>query len=327
MRRKIPSTISLVTFEAAARHGSFARAADELCLTESAVSRQIASLESYLNTNLFTRVRKQVVLNDAGQRYVKSIAKNLADIEMQTQTLMAHRDVGNVLELAVIPTFANRWLLPRLHDFRRKHPDIVLRLSEKAHPFVFSETVFDAALHFDHPSWTDVEKVELFDEELTPVVSPRHFDLHRITSPQSLLGMPLLHKSTRPETWQNWFALAGYPDCHPTLSMHFDLYGMVIEAARAGLGVGLVPRIYVDEEVQRRDLEVPFDLALKREKRYCLVYPTHKQDSEVVQRFREWVEDAVHGFQERRDYDIARPRAAAGTTHATETADTAASTR
>jgi LysR family transcriptional regulator, glycine cleavage system transcriptional activator len=296
MRRKIPSTIALVAFEAAARHGSFARAADELCLTESAVSRQIASLENFVNTNLFTRVRKQVILNDAGQQYVKSIAKNLADIEMQTAALMAHRNIGNVLELAVIPTFASRWLLPRLHDFRRKHPDIVLRLSERAHPFVFGETVFDAALHFDHPSWTDVEKIELFDEELTPVVSPHHFDIAKLSSPTTLLDMPLLHKSTRPDAWQHWFALAGYPDCHPSVSMHFDLYGMVIEAARAGIGIGLVPRIYVQDEVRRRDLVLPFDIGLKREKRYCLVYPTHKRDSDVVRRFSAWLEETVEGF-------------------------------
>jgi DNA-binding transcriptional LysR family regulator len=299
MRRKIPSTIALSAFEAAARHGSFARAASELALTESAISRQIGSLENYLGIRLFTRVKKQAVLNDAGQIYFKGIARNLADIEMRTLAMMAHKGDGGVLELAVIPTFANRWLLPRLRDFQARYPDIILNLSEKAQPFIFGDTIFDAALHFDHPAWSGVFKVDLFDEELVPVVSPRHFDVERLDTPESLLALPLLHKLTRPEAWQRWFELAGYPDSAPALGMHFDLYGMVIEAARAGLGVGLVPRFYVDEEIHHHDLVIPFDIGLKHEKRYCLVYPDYKQDSPIVQVFREWIVGVVDEFTAR----------------------------
>ncbi len=289
MRRKIPSTNTLTVFEAAARHGSFARAASELCLTESAVSRQITSLENYLGIKLFARVKKQVVLNDAGQAYIKNIAKSLADIEAHTLALMANKGDGGVLELAVIPTFANRWLLPRLQDFRRQHPNIMLNLSEKPQPFIFRDTIFDAALHFDHPAWTGVVKVDLFEERLVPVISPNYFDVGQLTSPQALLTMPLLHKSSRPNAWQHWFELAGYADGISVPGMHFDMYGMVIEAARAGLGAGLVPRFYVNNEIHRHDLIVPFDLELRHEKRYCLVYPEHKQDSPIVQAFRDWI--------------------------------------
>ena len=289
MKRKIPSTIALAVFEAAARHGSFARAANEVCLTESAVSRQIATLESYLGVNLFTRVRKQVVLNDAGHMYLKNIARNLSDIEQHTAALMSHKGVGGVLELAVIPTFANRWLLPRLRDFRERHPDVILNLSERPLPFSFDDTNFDAALNFDHPSWAGVVKVDLFEEELVPIISPRYFDTLRLNAPADLTSFPLLHKSTRPEAWRHWFALAGCADFTPVPGMHFELYGMVIEAARAGLGVGLVPRFYVQDEIERNDLIVPFSLTLKHEKRYCLVYPERKKDAELVLLFRDWV--------------------------------------
>ncbi|CAN7761813.1 LysR family transcriptional regulator [Cupriavidus necator] len=289
MRRKIPSTIALAVFEAAARQGSFARAASEVCLTESAVSRQIATLETYLGVKLFTRVRKQVVLNDAGRLYLKNIARNLAEIEAHTAALMAHKGVGGVLELAVIPTFANRWLLPRLRDFRERHPEIILNLSERPLPFSFDETNFDAALNFEHPAWTNVVKVDLFDEELVPIVSPRYFDTQLLGAPADLAELPLLHKSTRPEAWRHWFAMAGVADFTPVPSMHFELYGMVIEAARAGLGAGLVPSMYVQDEIERNDLVVPFDLSLKHEKRYCLVYPERKKDSALVQLFRDWV--------------------------------------
>ena len=180
MKRKIPSTVALALFEAAARHQSFARAADEMCVTESAVSRQISALENYLGVQLFSRVKQHVQLTNAGQDYSRNIAVNLNELEAHTRQLMAHKGVGGVLELAVIPTFANRWLLPRLHEFREAHSDITLNLSERPDPFAFRGTNFDAALHFDHPSWVGVVKVDLFEEEIVPVVSPRHYDIAEI---------------------------------------------------------------------------------------------------------------------------------------------------
>jgi DNA-binding transcriptional LysR family regulator len=297
MKRKIPSTSALAVFEAAARHGSFARAANELCLTESAVSRQIAALESYLETRLFARVKKQVVLNDAGRAYVRNVSKSLADLEAHTLALMTNREDDGVLELAVIPTFANRWLLPRLHDFQRRHPNITLNLSEKPQPFLFRDTQFDAALHFDHPAWTGVIKVDLFEERLVPVVSPNYFDTAALVTPQSLLTVPLLYKATRPEAWWHWFELAGCPAYGSTaLGMRFDMYGMVIEAARAGLGVGLVPRFYVNNEIHNHDLVIPYDLELRHEKRYCFVCPEHKQDLPVVKAFKDWLVEVKKEF-------------------------------
>ena len=296
MKRQIPSTVALALFESAARHESFARAADEMCVTESAVSRQIAVLEGYLRVKLFSRIKKHVLLTEAGRQYSLNIRANLNEIELHTQSIMAHKGAGNIVELAVIPTFANRWLLPRLQEFRKKHPDITLNLSDRPDPFAFRGTNFDAALHFDHPAWTGVVKVDLFEEEVVPVVSPRHHDLSRLATPEDLLLIPLLHKTTRTEAWGRWFEFAGYPNIAPEPAMRFELYGMVIEAARAGLGVGLVPRFYVQDEIERGDLAIPFDIALKHEKRYCLVYPEYKQDSAPVRKFRDWVVDVAGEF-------------------------------
>lgn len=288
MKRKIPSTVALSLFEAAARHESFARAAAEMYLTESAVSRQIAVLERFLGVRLFSRVKKQVVLTDAGRLYSRNIRGNLDEIEMHTKSLMESKGKGGVLELAVIPTFASRWLLPRLNDFLSKNPGITVNLSERADPFTFRGTNLDAALHFDDPVWDGVEKVHLFEEEVVPVASPRHFDLLKIKGPSALMSLPLLHKRARPEAWQRWFETAGCKEVIPAPAMRFELYAMVIDAARAGLGVGLVPRFYVQEDVERGALAIPFDVSLKHEKRYCLVYPEHKRDSPVVQAFRDW---------------------------------------
>lgn len=300
MKRKIPSTVALALFESAARHQSFARAADEMCVTESAVSRQISALENWLGVPLFARVKKTVVLTNAGREYSANIAANLNEIELHTRALMTHKGVGGVLELAVIPTFANRWLLPRLHEFRALHPDITLNLSETPDPFPFRGTTFDAALHYDHPAWTGVVKVDLFEEEVVPVVSPRHYDLRGLVKPANLLAIPLLNKSTRAEAWQRWFERAGCPGVEIGSSMRFELYAMIIEAARAGLGAGLVPRFYVQDEIARGDLAIPFDVSLKHEKRYCLVYPETRQDSVLVGHFRDWVVRVAAEFNRKR---------------------------
>ncbi len=296
MRRKIPSTAALSAFEVAARHESFSRAADELCLTESAVSRQIAALESYLGIKLFARVKKQVVLNDAGRAYMRHVSKFLVDLESHTLSLMANKGDHGVLELAVLPSFANRWLIPRLRDFQHRHPNVTLHLTEMANPFLFSETNFDAALHFEHPHWTDVVKVDLFEECLVPVVNPHYFDIETLTEVKDLFSVPLLHKSTRPEAWRHWFELGGCPNNATALGMRFDLYGMLIEAARAGLGAGLVPRFYVHDEIHRLDLVVPVELELRHEKRYCFVYPEHKADSLLVTTFRDWLIETKLAF-------------------------------
>jgi DNA-binding transcriptional LysR family regulator len=137
MRRKIPSTNALNAFEAAARHASFTEAANELALTQSAVCRQIAGLEDFLGLKLFRRSRRGVVLTEAGAAYHRQVAKRLDEVERDTLDLMARQGRGGTLELAVVPTFGTRWLLPRLPDFARKHPDITLNLSSRTRPFLF----------------------------------------------------------------------------------------------------------------------------------------------------------------------------------------------
>lgn len=297
MRRKIPSTVALALFESAARNSSFARAAADMYLTESAVSRQIAALESYLGVKLFDRIKKQVVLTEAGRKYSQAIGTNLDEIEMHTSSLMLHRGTGGILELAVIPTFGNRWLLPRLRGFFARHPSVTVNLSERPEPFPFRGTNFDLALHYDHPSWIGVKKVSLFDEEVVPVASPRHFDFSTLQCPSDLLNQVLLYKRSRPDAWPHWFELAGLPaDVQWTQTLRMEMYSMVIEAARAGLGVGLVPRIYVSDEIARGDLRIPFDIPLKHEKRYCLIYPDYKSDSPLVQRFTDWVLEEAEEF-------------------------------
>lgn len=304
MKRKIPSTTSLAVFSSAAKHESFTRAAEELCMTESAVSRQITSLETYLGIRLFRRVKQQVVLNDAGRVYLEKIDGHLDEIEQHTASLIAHKGVGDVLEIAVIPTFANAWLMPRLADFCARYPDILLSFSDRPTPFVFQETNFDLALHFDHPSWAGVTKVHLFNEEIVPVISSRHYEENAFSCPADLMSLPLLHKSTRPDAWERWFVLASCEDFRPTAHMRFELYSMVIEAVKAGLGAGLVPRFYVQDEIAKGNLSIPFDIALQEEKKYCVVFPDYKLDSPTVTAFQSWISGMASDFNEVRSGEV-----------------------
>ena len=289
MRRKIPSIEALIAFESAARHQSFTRSADELALTQSAVGRQIACLEEYLGVPLFNRVKKRLSLTDVGRAYAKQVREHLERIERDTLAAMAHRGAGGMLELAVIPTFATRWLIPRLPQFYAAHADITLNLTTRAEPFMFTDTPFDAAIHFGGPVWPGAIAHHLFGEEITPVCSPRLLRGQSKVSPAELTNYTLLHQSARAESWRNWFAQAGIHDANCMRGQRYELFSMLVEAARAGLGVALVPRFFVLNELAMGELVIPCDISLHNDKGYYLVYPECKQGSLVLEVFKQWL--------------------------------------
>ncbi|HSV35051.1 MAG TPA: LysR substrate-binding domain-containing protein, partial [Ramlibacter sp.] len=184
MRRKIPSTGALSAFEAAARHTSFTEAAHELALTQSAVCRQIAGLEGFLGVKLFRRSRRGVVLSEAGAAYYRQVAKRLDEVERDTLDLMARQGRGGTLELAVVPTFGTRWLLPRLPDFARLHPDITLNLSGRTRPFLFDDTELDAAIYTGDGNWPGAVATHLMPESMVPVCSPALIAPRKKLTPQ-----------------------------------------------------------------------------------------------------------------------------------------------
>jgi LysR family transcriptional regulator, glycine cleavage system transcriptional activator len=289
MRRKIPSTGALLAFEAAGRHESFSRAAEELGITEGAVSRQIARLEDFLELMLFNRVKGRIHLTDAGREYWTNIADNLEQIERNTLNFQARPSKGGVLELAVIPTFTNRWLIPRLPQFYASHPNIIINMSERPEPFLFAGSAFDAAIHYDHPAWAGMIKKDLFAEELVPVCSPSLIGGRRELSLAEMKDLPLLHKRGRPDAWKKWWAHFGDVDINPVMGARYDLFSMTIEAAAAGLGVALVPRLYVVKEVEEGRLVLPFDRHVPGDKHYCIVCPEWKHGSWPLRPFLDWL--------------------------------------
>ena len=204
MRRKIPSTTALISFEAAARHESFTKAAQELSLTQGAICRQIASLEEFLNVELFRRSRRGVKLTEAGLSYSRRVATQLDAVERDTLSVMGQQGT-NVIELAVVPTFGTQWLLPRLKDFQQKHPEVTVNLTNRTRPFLFADTDFDAAIYFGDADWSGTESHRLMGENPMPVCSPDLLGNKTSLTPGEIADLPLLQQTTRPYAWRQWF--------------------------------------------------------------------------------------------------------------------------
>ncbi len=207
MRRKIPSSASLQAFDAAARHGNFARAAEELSLTEGAISRQIARLEALLNCKLFDRVGSRVKLNPVGARYAHHVRETLDRLERDTQYIMGMPQGSKSLDIAVLPTFSSRWLIPRLNSFNALFPDITLNIAARTDPFILPGSGFDAVIHFEHSAWAGMRMQFLFQEKLLPVCHPAlltHDDVN-----QQLNALPRIHRRQNPDAWHRYAQESG----------------------------------------------------------------------------------------------------------------------
>jgi DNA-binding transcriptional LysR family regulator len=289
---------ALIAFESAARHQSFTRSADELALTPSAIGRQIAALEDYVGLPLFNRVRRRVSLTEVGETYAKQVRENLDRIERDTLAVATRRGAEGILELAVIPTFATRWLIPRLPQFYAQHGKITLNLTTRSEPFLFTDTPFSAAIHFGNPVWPGAVTQHLFGEEMVPVCSPQLLSGTAPLAPSALARLPLLHQSARPDAWRQWLAQARVHDVDCMSGQRYELFSMLVEAARAGLGVALVPRFFVLAELASKELIVPNEMSLLNDKGYYLVYPESKQNAPSLQPFKQWLLSIARAYRE-----------------------------
>ncbi|MGN8023635.1 LysR family transcriptional regulator [Phyllobacterium sp. 22229] len=293
-RRLIPDIDILQTFECAARHGSFTQAAKELNLTQSAVSRQMSELESQIGVLLFERVRQRVVLSDAGQKFLPEVRRLLGLTEETMLRAMAASQSASSLSIATLPTFGSRWLMPRLPDFLRLYPDMALSVASRSQPFDFEEEPFDLAIHYGQPVWAHATCTYLCSEMIVPVGSPELLAANPVATPAELAGSaPLLHLSTRPKAWADWFESVQAEVVSPYKGHRFEHFSMVIEAALAGLGFALVPRYLIEHELLSGRLRVLFDQPLTTENSYYLVVPDHNKENPMAQSFFAWIADQV----------------------------------
>ncbi|MGE4243372.1 LysR family transcriptional regulator [Ramlibacter sp.] len=290
MRRKLPSTAALAAFESAARHESFTLAASELALTQSAVGRQIANLEALVGVKMFRRTRRGVALTPTGLHYSRLVRARLDEVERDTLSVMAGGAAGGAIELAVVPTFATHWLVPRLPSFRAAHPGVAVHLHVHTRPFLFADTNLDAAIQATAGGWPGTRADKLVDETMVVICSPRLWPRRRRPAPKDIAKLPLIQMTTRPHAWRQWFAAQGIEGAGDMKGDRMELFSMATQAALSGLGAALVPEFFAAREIAAGELvtsaaTAPFDSGLA----YFLVQPEGDARSPAFGVFREWL--------------------------------------
>ncbi len=290
-RRLLPSMSALTAFEAAARTGSFTAAANELSLTQGAVSRQIKALEDQIGTPLFVRKDQRVSLTPTGALYAEPIRDALRQIAAATvRTIAAPK--GGELHLAILPTFGTRWLVPRLPAFQEAHPHVTIHFTTKLAPFDFRTHDLDAAIHYGLGDWPDAVCDHLLDEEVLPVCAPSFLTAHPIAEPSDLIALPLLHTSTRADAWAEWFEAQGLAP-RTGAGMFFEQFATTAQAAEAGLGVALLPTLLVRGELADGALVPAIDRPHRSARAYYLVHPRGKANHPPLAAFRRWLLDTA----------------------------------
>ena len=290
-RRFLPSMSVLCAFESAARHQSFTAAAFELNLTQSAVSRQIRALEETLGFDLFLRDRQTVRLTLSGETYAQEVRSALNVISSATLGFRANPK-GATLNLAVLPTFGTRWLAPRLPGFLAVNPGITINMITRLVPFDFQLDTMDAAIHFGEPVWSGAELDYLMSETVVPACSRALRDDFGFKAPEDLLAAPLLHLVSRPNAWETWFKAKGATP-EGVHGMLFDQFAMGTQAAISGLGIALLPKFLIADELRTGDLVEAIDEPLTSEQGYYLAWPSHRGSHPPLQAFRSWIKQEM----------------------------------
>ncbi|MEX3949992.1 LysR substrate-binding domain-containing protein [Paraburkholderia sp. EG287B] len=300
-RKLTPSMSLLLAFEASARHESFTRAAEELSLTQSAVSRQVQALEAMLDLALFTREGKRIIPTDIGRAYMADISHALTLIRSATLQALTSNAPKTQLRVATLPTFGAKWLLPRLHRFYQAHPDLQIDLDSRIEAADFSTQDLDAAIVVGDGRWPGVTAHRLYAEELVLVGNPAALprarkSRRRAAAPtiDSLEGLTLLRVRSFPDAWREWCAHFGLPHDALRPGPSFELTSHLIQAVVAGIGVGLVPRMLVEDELRENRLLSPFE-AVPSSRSYYLVYPERAQRHPVLVAFRDWLLEELGG--------------------------------
>ena len=270
-----------------ARLGSVTRAAEELDLTQGAVSRQIAKLEARLGQPLFLRERQRFTLTSAGATYARELRGALATIASATLSL-ASNPRGGLLNLAILPAFGTYWLAPRLPRFMAAHPGVTVALATRTHPFDFAREDFHAAIHFGRCDWPGAGFLELMEENNVAVAAPVLLDGHGIETPADVTALPRLQIESRKGAWRRWFKAHGL-DPAARVAAQFDQFATMIEATRQGLGAALVPRFLVESDLSEGTLRALPQSADGRFGAYYLAWPEAGADYPPLVALRDWL--------------------------------------
>ncbi|HEY0276324.1 MAG TPA: LysR substrate-binding domain-containing protein [Paenirhodobacter sp.] len=294
-RRFLPSLSLLQAFEATARLQSVTAAAQELALTQSAVSRQIRALEDQLGTPLFHREKQSLRLTHGATAYAREVREALARISQASMNLRANPH-GGTLSLAILPTFGTRWLAPRLPGFLAAHPGITINLVTRLRPFDFATEAVDAAIHFGGADWPGARVLRLMGEQVVPACAPDLAARFGFATVDDLRRAPLLHLTSRPDAWERYLEHHGR-DPGNVHGMLFDQFATVAQAAAAGLGVALLPIFLIEDEIAQGRLVRALDLPMRSSEAYHLCWPADQDDHPPLMCFRSWLAAETRAFE------------------------------
>jgi LysR family glycine cleavage system transcriptional activator len=293
MRKLYPATHLLRAFVMTARQGSISRAAEALHLTQSAVSKQIIELEGSVDVALFERVRKRLVLTPAGQRYEAVVRPLLAQLEAATLDLITSGDGGGALHISCLPTFAAKWLIPRLPNFQKQHPQIALHFVPFAQGYTFDRADLDGSILFGQGHWPGAQATYLTGREVMLIAPPSPAKKPLLRKPQDIRNFTLLQHATVPHAWAHWCEAHGVVGINPLAGPQLDQFHSLIRAVMAGMGLALVPRCLVQDDVNSGLVSAPLDDGYTDDSGYYLVCPEAKANLMPLVHFRQWLLEAT----------------------------------
>lgn len=285
--RRLPPLNAIRAFEAAARHVSFSRAADELQVTHGAISRHVAALEAWLGVPLFHRAPSHLTLTQAGRSYLLDVTAVLDRLALASSAL-ADSAPPSVLRVSSPPTFAMRWLIPRLSVYQRRRPGIELRVLTSRAPVNFSGNAYDVALRGALEPPPGCVAVPLMTESILPIC---HVDLvERLQSPEDLSRHTLITYATEPYSWTDWLHATGKPDQRAGAVLRFEELFFALQAASEGLGIALVPLFLVIDDLIAGRLAAPFGSLGVRKRNYFACYQAEPAGTTTLAEFCAWLQ-------------------------------------
>ena len=280
--RNLPPLKALRAFEAAARHESLTAAAEELRVTHGAVSQQVKLLEQFFGQRLFSKQGRRLRLKPHARAYLEDVRVCFDRLALASDRLV-ERTPGRVLHVNATPSFAMRWLIPRLSSFQLEHPEIVIRLSTSASNSIdHLEEGYDVIIRRDHMSRAGCSCIRFLDDVSVAVASPDLPGIATVQSPPQLLNFPLLHMRSRPDAWVRWFQAAGAPITNTLAGPFYEHFFLSLQAAVARLGIALTPLVLVEEDLARGQLKCILpDVASEAAGFFALFKEGPRQDREL----------------------------------------------
>lgn len=292
MNIKLPPLNALKAFESAARHLNFTKAAEDLFVTQAAVSHQIKLLEDFLGVSLFHRRNRLLELTELGAQYFYEVQPLLEQISLATDKIR-QQSGRQILTISVPQTFGMHWLVPRLADFHEKYPDVEVRIKGVDQDEGVLGKDIDVAIYYGNGDWNDLESIRLTESRIVILASPEYLSRNTIRSPKDLVNKHLLHSST----YNKWKKMIEHLDMKAEIDAEtgsiFSHTFMLLQAAMHQQGVAIANQLLAQHEIDKGTLIEPFPTTLFDEKSFYVVYPSQSLQSPKVQQFVEWMQQKM----------------------------------